>query len=133
LVPAEFRSTAKLSECGDFDVVADAASGADSAPLDLALRAVRDGGTVVVQNAYYVGVTLQTPLRDIFRRSIRLIGSFSHCRREPEDFAVALDLLSLHSMQMAGLAANIGELSDLSAALRGHVSSAVRPVLAVRA
>jgi threonine dehydrogenase-like Zn-dependent dehydrogenase len=74
-----------------FQAVVDAATGASSAPLVQAVSLVADGGTVVVLNAYAPGVTLSTPLRDIFRRSIRLVGSFSYCRRgEPNDFRAAL-------------------------------------------
>ena len=77
-----------------FDVVVDAATGHNSQPLELALQLIRDGGTVVVQNAYEPGVLLQTPLRSVFRRSIRLVGSFSYCRRkDPDDLAEALDLV----------------------------------------
>lgn len=133
LIPAEFCSSAALHRSGTFDLVIDAATGADPAPLGLALRLVRDGGTVVVQNAYHPGVKFPAPLRDVFRRSIRVIGSFSHCRRHPGDFVLALDLLSLHAQQLAQLAACAGELADLPAVLSGRVARSVRPVLTVAA
>jgi threonine dehydrogenase-like Zn-dependent dehydrogenase len=131
LVPAAFRSSAVLPERGSFDVVVDAATGADQAPLGLALRLVRDGGTVVVQNAYHPGVKLPTSLRDLFRRSIRMIGSFSHCRREPADFALALDLLGRDTGQTAQLVVERGEFSELPSVLGDHLVSAIRPVLLV--
>jgi len=78
--------------------VVDAATGSNPSPLELAVRLVRDGGTIVVQNAYQPCV-LPTPLRDVFRRSIRLIGSFSYCRRGQDDFAEALTFLQQHSVR----------------------------------
>ena len=132
-VPAAFRSSAALHMDETFDVVVDAATGADPTPIDLALRLVDDGGTVVVQNAYHPGVRLPTPLRDLFRRSIRVIGSFSHCRRQrQDDFALALDLLHEHAPQVANLVAEAGQLADLPAVLGGRSTCAVRQVLAVR-
>ncbi len=41
---------------GEFDAVVDAAGGTDDSPFLAALDAVRDGGRVVVQTAYYPGV-----------------------------------------------------------------------------
>jgi len=128
-MPATFCSPATLHERGNFDLVVDAATGADPAPLNLALRLVRDGGTVIVQNAYHPSVRLPAPLRDLFRRSLRLIGSFSHCRRHPGDFALALDLLSRHAIRAAQLAACAGGLADLPAVLSERVARSVRPVL----
>lgn len=95
-VPVMSRSAESALEQDRFDLVVDAASGGDQAPLDLALRLVKDGGTVVVQNAYAPGVRLGTPLRDLFRRSIRLVGSFSYCRRPPGDLELGLELLRDH-------------------------------------
>jgi threonine dehydrogenase-like Zn-dependent dehydrogenase len=132
-MPATFSSPAALHERGSFDLVIDAATGADPAPLNLALRLVDDGGTVIVQNAYHPEVKLPAPLRDLFRRSIRLIGSFSHCRRYPGDFALALDLLSRHASQVAKLSAHAGNLEDLPAVLSDRVSRSVRPVLTIAA
>ena len=132
-VPATFCSLVALPGRGGFDLIIDAATGADPAPLNLALQLVRDGGTVVVQNAYHPGVKLPAPLRDLFRRSIRLIGSFSHCRRHPSDFALALDLLSRHATQVAQLAAYAGDLADLPAMLSDRAARSVRPVLTVAA
>ncbi len=131
-VPAVFHSPAELSPDKTFNVVVDAATGVGPAPLNLALRLVGDGGTVVAQNAYHPGVHLPTPLRDLFRRSIRLIGSFSHCRQRPSDFTLALDLLHSHAAQVAHLVAEADELADLPAVLGRSLTRSVRQVLAVR-
>ncbi|MGH8901361.1 MAG: zinc-dependent alcohol dehydrogenase [Egibacteraceae bacterium] len=131
-IPAAFRSSATLPPHQTFDVVVDAATGADPSPLDLALRLVGDGGTVIVQNAYHPGVHLSTPLRDLFRRSIRLIGSFSYCRRRPNDFTLALDLLRSHAAQVTHLVATAGELGELLTVLDGQWTRSVRQVLTVR-
>lgn len=131
-VPAMFCSPAALPPNKTFGVVVEAASGADPAPLNLALRLVADGGTVVVQNAYHPSVHLPTPLRDLFRRSIRLIGSFSHCRQRPSDFTLALDLLHSHAAQVAHLVAEAAELADLPAILGRSSTRSVRQVLAIR-
>ncbi|WP_434600466.1 alcohol dehydrogenase catalytic domain-containing protein [Streptomyces sp. A5-4] len=77
------------------DAVVDAASGQDDAPLRQALSCVRDGGTVVVQTAYAPQVALSLPLRDVFRRSITVRGSYSYCRANGgDDFRDALTLLT---------------------------------------
>ncbi|MFR9725053.1 alcohol dehydrogenase catalytic domain-containing protein [Streptomyces sp. MS19] len=77
------------------DVVVDAASGRNDCPLRLAVSTVRDGGTVIVQNAYAPDVLLSAPLRNIFRRSITLRGSFSYCRADGhDDFRDATDALA---------------------------------------
>ncbi len=131
-IPAAFRSPATLPPHRTFDIVVDAATGADPAPLDLALRLVGDGGTIIVQNAYHPGVHLSPPLRDLFRQSIRLIGSFSYCRRRPDDFTLALDLLRSHAAQVAYLVATAGELAELPIVLDGQGTRSVRQVLAVR-
>ncbi|MGW1614925.1 zinc-dependent alcohol dehydrogenase [Streptomyces sp. NPDC002285] len=84
--------SAALPAC---DVVVDAAAGHDDAPIREALKAVRDGGTVLVQNAYAPRVVLSVPLRDIFRRSITLLGSFSYCRADGrDDFRDAIDVIA---------------------------------------
>jgi threonine dehydrogenase-like Zn-dependent dehydrogenase len=112
--------------------VVDAATGADSAPLDLALQLVRDGGTVIVQNAYHPDVRLTTPIRDIFRRSIRLVGTFSACRREqPSDFRLALSFLQDHSQQVNVLVTEAGALADLPSILAGHHRHGTRQVVAI--
>ncbi|MEN8652336.1 alcohol dehydrogenase catalytic domain-containing protein [Streptomyces sp. 21So2-11] len=80
----------------DCDAVVDAASGHNDSPLRQAAAAVRDGGTVLVQNAYAPYVALSLPLRDLFARSITVRGSFSYCRADGhDDFRDALVLLSL--------------------------------------
>lgn len=77
------------------EVVVDAASGESDAPLRLAVACVRDGGTVVVQNAYAPQVVLSLPLRNLFRRSITVRGSYSYCRAHGrDDFRDALTLLT---------------------------------------
>jgi threonine dehydrogenase-like Zn-dependent dehydrogenase len=133
-LPAKFRSPAALHTGETFDVVVDAATGADPSPLELALHLVSDGGTIVVQNAYHPGVHLPTPLRDLFRRSIRVIGSFSYCRRQkPADFALALDLLRGRASQVANLVAEVGQLVDLPAVLDSRSPRSVRQVVTVHA
>jgi D-altritol 5-dehydrogenase len=77
------------------------------------------------------GVRLPTPLRDLFRRSIRLIGSFSCCRKRPDDFTLALGLLHSHSAQVTHLVSEAGQLADLPAVLDDGVICSVRQVLAV--
>ncbi|MGH3715564.1 MAG: alcohol dehydrogenase catalytic domain-containing protein [Micromonosporaceae bacterium] len=77
------------------DAVVDAATGRDDGPLRQALSSVRDGGTVLVQNAYDPGVALSVPVRDLFRRSITVRGSFSYCRAAGrDDFRDAIRLLA---------------------------------------
>ncbi|MFD0406778.1 zinc-binding dehydrogenase [Kitasatospora sp. NPDC127116] len=79
---------------GACDAVVDAASGHSPAPLLQALEAVRDGGTVLVQNAYAPQVQLPTPVREVFRRSLTIRGSYSYCRaNDCDDFRDALQLL----------------------------------------
>lgn len=133
VIPATFQSPVDPAVNESFDVVVDAATGADPTPLNLALRLVRDGGTIVVQNAYHPGVHLPTPLRDLFRRSIRLIGSFSHCRRWPGDFTLALSLLRSYAAQLTHFVSEAGELTDLPSVLDSSKTRSVRQVLAVRA
>ncbi|MGL5808405.1 MAG: alcohol dehydrogenase catalytic domain-containing protein [Nocardioides sp.] len=132
-VPAAFRSPATLSPHQTFDVVVDAGAGAESGPLDLAIQLVSDGGAVVVQNAYHPGVHLLTPLRSLFRRSIRLIGSFSYCRRGSDDFKLALETLGRHAAQIAPLLAPAGDLADLRTALGETLPRSIRHILTVQA
>lgn len=130
-LPAAFRSSTSVAPNDTFDVVVDAATGADPAPLEMALTLVTDGGTVVVSNAYHPNVTLRTPLRDVFRRSIHLTGAFSHCRQHAEtDFQEALTLLQQHSRNISHIVALAGKLDSLPAILTYRTSDA-RQVLAV--
>ncbi|MGI9004077.1 MAG: zinc-dependent alcohol dehydrogenase [Pseudonocardia sp.] len=130
-VHATFHPPSALPNEETFDVVVDAATGADPTPLDLALRLVRDGGTVIVQNAYHPGVHLPTPLRDLFRRSIHLIGAFSHCRRQrPDDFTLALTFLRDHATAITKLIADAGQLADLPTVISDWPTPSVRQVLA---
>lgn len=129
-VPASFHSVSTLPDGNAFDVVVDTATGADSAALVAALRLVRAGGTVLVQNAYHPAVRLSTPLRDVFRRSVRLIGSFSYCRRSrPDDFALALELLREDANAVASLVSESGALTDLPAIIANRPKRTVREVL----
>lgn len=132
-VPATIDSPTGAATRDLFDVAVDAASGADPTPLEMAVRLVRDGGTIIVQNAYHPDVHLPTPLRELFGRSIRLIGSFSHCRREPGDFALALDFISRHgaSTSIRHLIAEGGELADLGAVIDSPPPRGVRYALSV--
>ncbi len=127
-VPAIFRLPLTNDE-NAFDVVIDAASGAEATPLALALRLVRDGGTIVVQNAYDPDVVFPVPLRDLFRRSIRLIGSFSHCRRQPGDFHLGLALLDQFTDSIAPLIAEAGHLTDLRSLLNREDAPGARRTL----
>jgi len=52
-IPATLCSPANLTDNDQFDVVVDAAAGDNTTPLELALNLVRDGGAIVVQNAYH--------------------------------------------------------------------------------
>lgn len=130
-ISTTFRPSSDLVEEDQFDVVVDAATGSSSSPLELAVRLVRDGGTIVVQNAYHPGVCLPTPLRDVFRRSIRLIGSFSYCRRSQDDFAEALTFLQQHSGPVHHLVTCAEHLLDLGQAVRRQPVPSARKVLAV--
>ncbi|MFD6455679.1 hypothetical protein ACFWF3_33345 [Nocardia sp. NPDC060220] len=126
------RSSPKTSAMqASFDVVVDAASGADSAPLELALWLVTDGGTIIVQNAYHPAVGLPIPLRDIFRRSIRLVGSFSYCRRGDDDFEVALRLLRSHAATVERYATRVAGIEGLQTAINDDAIRLIRRVLAI--
>lgn len=125
-IPAVFRATPQLPAQA-FDVVVDAATGDEATSLELALHLIRDGGSIVVQNAYHPQVQLRTPLRDIFRRSVQLIGSFSYCRRLPEpDFSAALTLLANHPEQVRHLVIEAGHLPELRRLLQERRRGGVR-------
>lgn len=62
-----------------YDAVIDAAGGADDTSFVHALDVVVDGGTIVAQTAYYPGVRLSRDLRDLIRRGLTIVGSFSFC------------------------------------------------------
>lgn len=125
-IPAVFRPTPQLPAQA-FDVVVDAATGDEATSLELALHLIRDGGSIVVQNAYHPQVQLRTPLRDIFRRSVQLIGSFSYCRRLPEpDFSAALTLLANHPEQVRHLVIEAGHLPELRRLLQERRRGGVR-------
>lgn len=89
------RITLHSAELPACDAIVDTASGDSDSPMRQALKAVRDGGTVLVQNAYAPRVVLTLPLRDVFRRSITLRGSFSYCRADGrDDFQDAIDIIA---------------------------------------
>ncbi|WP_112465258.1 zinc-dependent alcohol dehydrogenase [Streptomyces triticisoli] len=115
------RST-ELPPC---DVVVDAASGDSDSPIRQALSAVRDGGTVLVQNAYAPRVFLSVPLRGIFRRSITLRGSFSYCRADGhDDFRDAIDVLAKGGDWAALMTRDRFPLNDLPQGLAALKSGA---------
>jgi len=116
MIPATFRSLS-TTYLKNFDLVIDAATGTNPTPLNLALYLVRDGGTIIVQNAYHPDVYLPVPLRDLFRRSIHLIGSFSFCRKEHDDFTLALNMLHKYGNAVACLVDESGELHNLHTVL----------------
>lgn len=103
-----------------FDAVVDAASGVSADPLELALDLVKDGGTVLVQNAYQPSVTFPGSPREVFRRSLRLIGSFSFCRRDEDDFVIGLDVLRCtpDAPGLLGVAQSLDRLPELLASDR---------------
>jgi threonine dehydrogenase-like Zn-dependent dehydrogenase len=132
-VPAEFRTVSSLADGETFEVVVDAATGEDAGPLELGLRIVSDGGTLIVQNAYHPAVTLGTPLRDVFSRSVHLIGSFSYCRRQPvDDFDEALGLVRRCASQVRYLVGEPTSLLDLSPVLACSSRASIRRIMAVQ-
>jgi threonine dehydrogenase-like Zn-dependent dehydrogenase len=131
-IPATFRPTTRIVDGDRFDAVVDAATGDSTAPLELALNLVSDGGTIVVQNAYHPGVCLPVPLRDVFRRSIRLVGSFSYCRRGGDDFAEGLRLLARRGTAVQHLVARAGNLPELVQVSYRQPARSTRSVLTVQ-
>jgi threonine dehydrogenase-like Zn-dependent dehydrogenase len=114
-----------------FDVVVDAASGASAEPLALALDLVRDGGTVLVQNAYHPSVSFPGSPRDMFRRSLRLVGSFSFCRRDGHDFIIGIDVLR-QTPDVSAMLEVSGPLDELSQLLKTNQRPrTLRHVLAI--
>ncbi|MFI1648628.1 alcohol dehydrogenase catalytic domain-containing protein [Streptomyces avidinii] len=131
-IDATFATLSDITH-GEFDAVVDAASGQDSSALDTALALVRDGGTVLVQNAYAPGVRLGQDLRGIFRRSITMTGSFSYCRRNGDgDLREALEILRLRPTWAQWLVSARFPLRSLPAALSSVTGGeAERPLKAV--
>jgi threonine dehydrogenase-like Zn-dependent dehydrogenase len=114
--------TGELPRC---DAVVDAASGGSDAPVRQALKAVRDGGTVLVQNAYAPQVVLSVALREIFRRSITLRGSFSYCRADGhDDFTDAVGIVAKGGDWAALMTRDRFPLGDLPQGLRALKSGA---------
>lgn len=107
------------------DAVVDAASGHSDAPVRQALKAVRDGGTILVQNAYAPRVALSVPLRDVFRRSITLRGSFSYCRAAGhDDFRDAIGVIAKGGGWTALMTAYRLPLSELPRGLKALTGEA---------
>jgi len=115
---------------GEFDAVVDAAGGVDDSPFVAALDAVRDGGTIVVQTAYYPGVRLSRDLREPIRRALTIIGSFAFCRRGGDDFTEGLDFLARDDAWAKPFVEHRYPLADLPRAL-ADVRGPHRPVKAV--
>jgi threonine dehydrogenase-like Zn-dependent dehydrogenase len=109
-----------------FDAVVDAAGGADDTPFLAALDVVRDGGTVVVQTAYYPGVRLSRDLREPIRRGLTIVGSFTFCRRDGDDFTEALAFLATESNWAKPFVEQRYALADLPRALTDLRSSTSR-------
>jgi threonine dehydrogenase-like Zn-dependent dehydrogenase len=101
----------------EFDAVIDAATGADDSSFLAALDVVRDGGTVVVQTAYYPGVRLSRDLREPIRRGLRVVGSFAFCRRDGDDFTDGLTFLAKDNNRVKQFVAHRYALTDLPRAL----------------
>lgn len=102
-----------------FDAVVDAGNGQDDQPVRYCLGLVRDGGTVLVQNAYFPGVRLAEDLRAVFRRSIRIVGSFSFCREHGAgDFPEAVELLAQSPPWALGLICGSSATSELDKIVR---------------
>ncbi|MGV1768048.1 alcohol dehydrogenase catalytic domain-containing protein [Rhizobium rhizogenes] len=128
-----FISYSKCLKYQQFNFVIDAASGYTAEPLKFALRLVQDGGTIVVQNAYHPSVQLDYPLRDIFRRSIHLVGSFSYGNAgKPTEFQVALDFLTRNAGIAKALVQEVGGLSDLRDVIDRRQAGPQRQVLTAR-
>lgn len=117
---------------GHFDVVVDAASGQNDGGLATALALVRDGGVILVQNAYDPGVRLGEDLRQVFRRSLTLVGSFSYCRRHGAgDLPEALAMLQQHSELAAELVHTQVPLGTLDAAIKAAIAPRPKPIKTV--
>jgi L-iditol 2-dehydrogenase len=116
----------------EYDAVVDAAGGADDSSFVGALDAVRDGGVIVVQTAYYPGVRLSRDLREPVRRGLMIVGSFSFCRRNGGDFAEALAFLAGDHRWTQPFVGRRYPLEDLPQALADlHADPARRPAKVV--
>jgi threonine dehydrogenase-like Zn-dependent dehydrogenase len=119
---------------GEYDAIVDAAGGADDTPFVAALDAVRDGGRIVVQTAYYPGVRLSRDLREPIRRGLTIVGSFTFCRRAGDDFRLGLEFLSENSAWAKPFAGHRYPLADLPKALIDlRANGPARPVKVVLA
>lgn len=129
-VPAAFRSTMNPRPGSGYDVVIDAAAGVDASPLELALRLVADGGSIIVLTAYHPKVRFPMALRDTFRRSVSITGSFSFCRQvDIGDFADGLIFLRETADILPLLVEPVGELASLHAALAPTRRTTAKKVL----
>lgn len=116
----------------EYDVVVDAAGGADDSSFVAALDAVRDGGTIVAQTAYHPGVRLSRDLREPIRRGLTIVGSFGFCRRDGDDFSEALAFLAADSRWTGPFLSRRYALEDLPQALEDlHDDPARRPAKAI--
>ena len=119
---------------GEFDAVIDAAGGVDDSPFLVAMDVVRDGGTVVVQTSYYPGVRLSRDLREPIRRGLRIVGSFTFCRRNGDDFTNALAFLASNNNWAKSFVGHRYALADLPRALTDlRASTSQRPAKVVLA
>jgi threonine dehydrogenase-like Zn-dependent dehydrogenase len=117
---------------GAYDAVIDAAGGADDSSFVAAMDAVRDGGVIVVHTAYYPGVRLSRDLREPIRRGLTIVGSFSFCRRDGDDFAEALAFLASEQPWAQLFVRRRYSLEDLPQALADlHADPTRRPAKAI--
>jgi threonine dehydrogenase-like Zn-dependent dehydrogenase len=71
-----------------------------------------------VQTAYYPGVRLSRDLRELMRRSLTVVGSFTFCRRHGrDDFAEGLGFLARNAGWAKPFIDNRYALADLPRAL----------------
>jgi threonine dehydrogenase-like Zn-dependent dehydrogenase len=103
-----------------YDAVVDAGRGGDDQPLRRSLGLVRDGGTILVQNAYLPGVRLAEDLRAVFCRSVRIVGSYSFCREYGEgDFVEAVRILTESPAWATELVSGQFDMADLGRLVTG--------------
>lgn len=119
---------------GEYDAVVDAAGGIDDTTFLAALDAVRDGGRIIVQTSYYPGVRLSRDLREPIRRALTIVGSFTFCRRDGDDFRIGLDFLARDSHWAQAYVGRRYPLEQLPRALTDlRTDGPARPVKAVLA
>lgn len=85
-----------------------------------------------MQNAYHPGVRLDLDLRGIFRRSIRIVGSYSFCRGEGlDDFAEAIEVLRSNPAWVGAVTSHQVPMADLFQVVSAYRSSSTRPAKTV--